>query len=281
MKRRAVAVAAWIAVALTVLGWHPALRPGAPLSDLARQIAEDGARGRSWVGALGFYDAGVPFAFWALNLSLLYLAAWTLHRLCPRPTESPRGDAWPLLVAALVGQVAATPCAARWGDATAFYFGACGVAALAIVPLWRSRGPVSEAGARRGRFAAASLAGLLLVLLASPLDAALVSLTGAGMLPEAWFPLSVEFGSAGRWPVAAALSLVVAAACGAMGMARAGWLGLAPACVLVLGPSNPAKGLAAAAVVAALGRAGAGWPWRAGFLAASVAFFVILSFAMQ
>jgi len=49
--------------------------------------------------------------------------------------------------------------------------------------------------------------------------------------------------------------------------------------VLVLGPSNPAKGIAAAAVLVILSRFGASPSWRAGFLVAMTALFVVVSLA--
>jgi hypothetical protein len=260
--RRGAAIAGWIAVILCTVGLHPALREGAPLSGLGRQIAEDAAQGRDWLGTLGLPGGHAPQAFWALNLSLLYIAGWGLFRLCP--PRAPAGEASPsLLVATLVGQAAATFATSP----TLFYFLSAGVAALA---LFGSRDPAAQAG----RPWAATFVGLAVVLIAAPLDAGLAYLTGAAMLPEAWFPLAVEFET--RWPVGIALAVVLAAACGAVGRSS-GWLALAPACVLIFGPSNPAKGLATAAVVALLARSGAPPVWRAAFVASTIGLFVALT----
>lgn len=270
--RTLVLVAAWVAVAVAVLGSHPALRDGAPLAGLAQQIAADAAEGRNVLSMVGLPGQGAPVAFWALVCSLLYIAGWGLFRLCPDNPFSPNTEIpVPLLVAAILGQVAATFAA----DVTVFYFLSAGVAALSLVLLWKRRAPALESRPGPARLILASALGILIVLLAAPLDTALASLTGAPLLPEAWFPIMVEFGS--RPAAAVALSIVVAAACLALGLTRAGWLGLAPACALVFGPSNPAKGLAAAAVIALLGRSGAGISWRAGFLAALTALFVFIA----
>jgi hypothetical protein len=249
-------LAAWAVVVLCALGWHPALRDGAPLGELGRHIAEDAGQGRSHLDTLFMPGGGPSFAFWALNLSLFYVAGWGLFMLTRRgpnpPTEIPNR----LLIAVIAGQAAA--CFAS--NATIFYFLTCGIAALGF-----QRSPPAESRLSPIRLSLAFGLGLLCVALASLFDTALPV---AKFLPEAWFPLVVE-----RPGVAIALSLVVAAACAALGFVRSGWLGLAPACVLVLGPSNPAKGLAAAAVVVLLGRAGAGPLVRSAFLAAVVALF--------
>ena len=258
---RVALIVSWVAVVLAAIGFHPAVRTGAPLAGVAHQIKEDAAQGGVLLATLGLSGSDVTLAWWALNLSLLYIAGWVCLRLCPRVEGAPSGIPVALLVATLVGQVAATFAA----NAKIFYFLAAGVAALSLIFHKRETQPVPP---RAGRLVLASLIGLVVILLASPLD----SLIGAPMLPEAWWPIAVEFESKGGWPAGVALSAVVAAACGALGFARPGWVGLAPACVLVLGPSNPAKGLAAAAVVAFLGRAGAGPLWRAGVLAGPTAF---------
>lgn len=266
MAGRAVAAAAWAAVIAVAAGFHPALREGAPLAGLGRQIAEDAAQGGAFLARLGLEGSSAPLAFWLLELSLIYIAGWALFALCPRRVDRDRSVSPFLLAAALAGQAAA--CLAR--TPTAFTLISTGVVAFA----WRPAPPVSGP---KGRLVAASAVGLLLVVLASPLDAGLGTLTGAGFLPEAWFPLYVEFDSGG-WMAGAAVAVVIAAACAALGFARAGWIGLAPACVLVLGPSNPAKGLAAAAAVSLLARAGAPPLWRAAFLAATVALFTLVAF---
>src|SRR5262245_5545845 len=184
MWRIAVAALAWGAVAAAAAGWHPALREGAPLAGLGRQIAEDTAQGGALLGKLGLAGNHVPVAFWLLDLSLLYIAGWGLFALCPPRGGPARGVSLPILVAALAGQAAA--CFAR--TPTAVHFIAAGVAALAFRP-----GPAPENPAPGGRLVMASLVGLVFVLLAWPLDGGLASLTGAGFLPEAWFPLYVEF----------------------------------------------------------------------------------------
>lgn len=261
--KKALLIASWVAVVLCALGLHPALRDGAPLAGLGRQIAEDASQGGDWLGSLGLPGGNAPLAFWALNLSLLYIAGWGLIRLCPE--RAPAGEiSAPLLIATLVGQAAATFASSP----TVFYFLSCGIAALSL--LKREPNPVTPGG----RPWLACLVGLVVVLLASPLDSGLASLTGAPLLPEAWFPLAVEFET--RWPVAVALSVVVVSACGAVSKST-NWLGLAPACILVFGPSNPAKGLATAAVVALLVRSGAPPLWRGAFLATVVAAFVVIS----
>ena len=267
MKTAWIAVAAaWIAVALVAAGLHPALRDGAPLAGLGGQIAADAAQGRAQLATLFMPGGGWSLAFWALALSLLYIVGFALFRLCPRRVET-SGVPVPLLVAALLGQVAA--CFA--GNATVFYFLTCGVAAVSLVFVRRS--PPPESRPSPIRLSLAMGVGLLFVVVASLFDVGLAQLAGARLLPEAWFPLAVEFGS--RPMVGVILAVVVAAACLALSFARSGWLGLAPACVLVLGPSSPAKGLAAAAVVSLLGRSGVGPLWRAGFLALLTALFVI------
>jgi uncharacterized membrane protein YhdT len=254
--KKALLIASWFVVLLCALGLHPALRDGAPLAALGREIAGDAARGLDLAGGYG------PLAFWALNLSLLYIAGWSLFRLCPARTPA-GGIPAALLIAALAGQVAATFASTP----TLFYFLSCGIAALSI---FAKRDPTPPSGRPWG----ACLVGFLVVLLASPLDAGLAALTGAPLLPEAWFPLAVEFET--LWPIGVALSVVVAAACWAVGQGR-NWLGVAPACILVFGPSNPAKGLAAAAVVALLARSGASPLWRSAFLATVVASFVAIA----
>ena len=268
MAGRAAAAAAWAAVIAIAAGLHPALREGAPLAGLGRQIAEDAAQGGAVLSRLGLQGSGASLAFWLLDLSLLYLAGWALFALCPRRVDRDRTVPIFLLAAAIAGQAAA--CLAR--SPTAFCLITAGTAALA----WRPAvlPPVATEW-RRG--VAASAVGLLLVLFASPLDGGLGSLTGAGMLPDAWFPLYVEFDSGG-WMAGAALVIAIGAACAALGFARTGWIGLAPACVLVLGPSSPAKGLAAATVVSLLARAGAPPLWRAAFLASTVALFTLAAF---
>jgi hypothetical protein len=242
---------------------------------LGREIASDAARGGALLKSYEWAASGVPLAFWLLDLSLLYIAAWGLLRLCPRRSEEPPTISLPLLVAALAGQIVATFAS----TATVFYFLSAGAAALALIPLWLHRSPVTVPPPPVGRLVIASLAGLVVVLLASPLDVGLASLTGARLLPEAWFPIAVEFASQGGLLIGVLISVVVALACGALGFARVSWVALAPACILVMGPSNPAKGLAATAVVAFLGRFGAGPIWRAGFLIAMTALFVVVSLA--
>ena len=273
MTRRVLAAAGWGAVIAVALGWHPALREGAPLAGVGREIASDAARGGVLLGSWGLAGSRVPLAFWALDLSLLYIAAWGFLKLCPRRDDDSPGTALPLLIASLAGQVAATFAS----DATGFYFLSAGAAVLSLAFLWRDRAPAPSSPPRAGRLVIASLVGVIVVLLASPLDAGFASLTDAPLLPEAWFPIVVEFRSTGRIPVAVALSLVVAGACGALGRARARWWELAPASVLILGPSNLAKGLAAAAVVSLLARSGAGPLWRVGFLVTLTALFVIVA----
>ncbi|HKS17083.1 MAG TPA: hypothetical protein VJU16_07205, partial [Planctomycetota bacterium] len=228
MKSVAGVAVAWVAVAFAAVGLHPALRDGAPLAGLGRQIREDAAQGGVLLATLGMSGSDVTLAWWALDLSLLYIAGWAFLRLCPRGEGAPSGVPVALLVAALAGQAAASFAS----NAKVFYFLAAGIAALSLVFCKREVAPVLP---HKGRLVAASLVGLLVILLASPLD----SLIGASMLPEAWWPIAVEFESKGGWPAGLALSVVVAAACGALGFARAGWVGLAPAVVLVLGPSNP------------------------------------------
>jgi len=275
--KRGLCAAAWIAVALVAIGLHPALRDGAPLAGLGREIAADAARGGVLLGSLGMPGSSVPLAFWLLDLSLLYIAAWGFLRLCPRGNEGPPGISLPLLVAALVGQVLAVFAS----SATVFYLLSAGVAALSLFPLWLHRAPASASPPPAGRLVIASLVGLVVVLLASPLDAGLASLTGARLLPEAWFPIAVECRSQGGWLIGVLLSVVVAGACGALGFARVGWVCLAPVCVLMLGPSNPAKCLATAAVVAILGHSGAGSLWRASFLITMTGLLVLVSLTWQ
>lgn len=258
-------LAVWVVVALCALGLHPALREGAPLAGLGRHIAEDAAEATLWVESVGLVGSHTTFAFWALDLSLLYVAGWGLVLLCPRRVETPQSVPVPLLIAAIVGQIAATFAK----DATVFYFLSAGAAAVSLVFLRRSE-PAPRPSVKR--LILASAVGILVVLFASPLDTGLATLTGKPMLPEAWFPIAVEFGS--RPVVAIALSGVVALACGALGFTRSGWLALAPACALAFGPSNPAKGLAAAMVVVLLARVGAGPFWRAGFLVVMTGLFV-------
>lgn len=277
MTGRVVVVVAWIAVVLSALGLHPALRSGSPLGALGREIANDAARGGAllksfeWTGS----GSGVPLAFWLLDLSLLYVAGWGFLRLCPPRVASPTGNPVPLLMFVLAGQVAAS--FAR--DATVFYFLSAGIASLSLIWTPRERAAVPESRPSTPRLLVASLLGLLVVVLASPLDSALASLTGAKLLPEAWWPLAVEFGS--RTMVAIALSVVLAAACVAVSLARSAWIGLAPACVLVLGSSNPAKGLAVAAVVVLLGQSGSGSFWSAGLLATLTALYAVAAFAVR
>ena len=261
----AILIAAWLVVILCALGFHPALREGAPLAGLGRHIAEDASQSTQAVESLGLVGSHTTFAFWALDLSLLYVAGWGLVLLCPRRVETPASIPVPLLIAAVVGQIAAT--FAR--DATVFYFLSSGAVTASLVFIRRSE-PTPRPSVMR--LILASALGLLVVLLASPLDTGLATLTGAPMLPEAWFPLAVEFGS--RPAVGVALSVVVALSCGALGFTRSGWIALAPACALSFGPSNPAKGLAAALVVVLLGRIGAGPSWRAGFLVVLTGLFV-------
>jgi len=267
----AAVVLAWVVVALCALGFHPALREGQPLAGLGRHISEDAAQATLGVESLGLVGSHATFAFWALDLSLLYVAGWGLVLLCPRRVETPSAIPVPLLIAAVVGQIAATFLA---GGPVGFYFLAAGIPALALVVPYLEPEPTHEPRPRMGRLITASMVGMVVVLLASPIDSGLASLTGAGLLPEAWFPIAVEFASGRSLPIAIALALVVAAACGALGFTRSSWPGLAPACALALGPSNPAKGLAAAMVVVLLSRLGAGPFWRAGFLVVMTALFV-------
>src|SRR6185503_11876183 len=107
----------WLVVILCALGFHPALREGAPLAGLGRHIAEDAAQARGEFESLG------PLAFWALDLSLLYVAGWGLVLLCPRRVDTPLGVPATLLISVVVGQAAA--CLA--GSPVGFYFLAAGI----------------------------------------------------------------------------------------------------------------------------------------------------------
>src|SRR5262245_32970345 len=259
---------AWIVVALAAFGLHPALREASPLAGLGRQIAEDAAQGGVFLKAIWLPGANVSFAFWALVLALAYLVGWGIFLLCPRrPEAAPAEVSLPLLALAILGQIAAFFAK----DATGFFFILCGAATLSIRRLQ------PQAGLRPAKAIPALGLGIALVLLASVLDAGLARLTGAPLLPEAWFPLAVEFST--RPLTGAALALVVAASCVALTRVRIPWFALAPACVLVLGPSNPAKGIAGALVIALLARSGAGPFWRAGFLLASTALMVVVVLA--
>ncbi len=288
---RALAAAAWAGLAAGLAFGHPVLaRPGA-LADLGRGLAEDAARARTLAGRLALVDRGAVPALVALELALLYVAGWLLLRLprSPDGTGGPDGRGALALGAAAVAHGAGVVSAVRGGGDLAFFLVTDGTAAVLLsVAVARSgAGPPAPAPARPrpARLAAGVAGGLLLVLLAAPLDAALATLAATPIFPEPWLPVAIRLGSGVGVPAGLLLAAAVAAA--AFGLERlaggagrrAGALVLAPAYALVLGPSNPVKALALALGTGRLAAAGVGWRSRALFALATVALFVGLALA--
>ncbi|HTF57102.1 MAG TPA: hypothetical protein VK661_07700 [Planctomycetota bacterium] len=295
---RAVSFLAWAGVLSTILGFHPALRVKGPVAILGRQLAEDTARGSSVMNAIGFYDPTFPWVALALLLSLIYIGIWVLYRIArpgPLPVSKPEqpsvaARSITILAGALAAQTAGTLAVLSGGTETSFYLGAAGVMALMLIPLARIRtgaDPEAPEPASPARLIIGGAVGVVLVLLAGPLDTALSVRTGAPMFPEAWFPLQQLFATRGKLAEASTLAMLQIAAVLALAQGHRpgarlidGWPALAPAYILVLGASSPLRGLTTVFVAEILGRAGGGWITRAAFVVATIALSVIVALAM-
>ncbi|MCI0341031.1 MAG: hypothetical protein L0216_07730 [Planctomycetales bacterium] len=288
---RALAAAAWAGLAAGIACGHPVLSRGGSLGDLAQGLAEDAARGRVLASRLALFDRGALPALVALEAALLYVAGWLLLRLprAPGPAEGRGGGAALALACAAAGHGAGVLAALGGGGELAFLLATNGTAAgLLWIAGARTRDPAPSPAPRcpPGRVVAGLAGGILLVLLAAPLDAVLASAAGTPLFPEPWLPVAIRLGSGEG--VAGGLLLAGALAASLSGLERlaggggprAGALVLAPAFAFVLGASNPIKALALAAAAGRLATAGVGWPLRGLFALATVAVFVAIACAL-
>ena len=295
---RGVSGLAWAAVLATIVGFHPALRIKGPISRLGQQLAEDTQRGSSLMSAIGFYEPSFPWVALALLLSLIYIGLWGLFRIArPGPLPVAKAErpsvaarAITILAGSLAAQTAGTLAVLSGGSETSFYLAAAGVMALMLIPLSRIRtgeDPEAPDPASPLKLVLAGAIGVMLVLLAGPLDTALSVRTGASMFPEAWYPLHQLFATRGKLAEASTLAMLQIAAVLALSQGHRpgaalldGWPALAPAYILVLGASSPLRGLTTVFVAEILGRAGGGWVARAAFVVATIALSVIVALAM-